>query len=211
MKRSTERILTTHVGSLARPDALIPFLRSKERGQPYDRETYATLVRDWPGQAEPAPERSSQRGHGGAGGPSQPHSASGVRGPPTVSEPGQLGAGCRNPLLARTEIDQHGGVILYVDDPAEAVLVVSHLVLHDEHNGGRSGGRGVEGTCGQEAPGGAGRFHHHQYAPANRSPPIPRPARSHHRGSLYPLIRGISAPNDPPGRPGPLPRGWHDC
>ena len=46
MKRSTERILTTHVGSLARPDALIPFLRSKDRGQPYDQETYAKLVRD---------------------------------------------------------------------------------------------------------------------------------------------------------------------
>src|SRR5438477_8859593 len=46
MKRSTERILTTHVGSLARPDALIPFLRSKERGQPYDREAYTKLVRE---------------------------------------------------------------------------------------------------------------------------------------------------------------------
>ncbi len=46
MKRSTERILTTHVGSLARPDALIPALRSKDRGQPYDREVYARLVRE---------------------------------------------------------------------------------------------------------------------------------------------------------------------
>src|SRR3989449_7754692 len=46
MKRSAERILTTHVGSLARPDSLIPLLRSKERGQPYDQETYAKLVRD---------------------------------------------------------------------------------------------------------------------------------------------------------------------
>jgi len=46
MKRSTDRILTTHVGSLSRPDALIPSLRSKERGQPYDRETYARLVRE---------------------------------------------------------------------------------------------------------------------------------------------------------------------
>ena len=45
MKRSTERILTTHVGSLARPDALIPFLRSKERGQPYDHEAFSPLVR----------------------------------------------------------------------------------------------------------------------------------------------------------------------
>jgi 5-methyltetrahydropteroyltriglutamate--homocysteine methyltransferase len=45
MKRSTERILTTHVGSLARPDALVPVLRSKDRGQPYDREAYASVVR----------------------------------------------------------------------------------------------------------------------------------------------------------------------
>src|SRR4051794_5158111 len=46
MKRSKERILTTHVGSLARPDALIPLLRLKERGQPYDRENFAGLVRE---------------------------------------------------------------------------------------------------------------------------------------------------------------------
>ena len=44
MKRSTERILTTHVGSLARPDALVAVLRSKDRGQPYDRQTYERLV-----------------------------------------------------------------------------------------------------------------------------------------------------------------------
>ena len=46
MKRSTERMLTTHVGSLARPDALIPFLRAKDRGQPYDREACAKVVRE---------------------------------------------------------------------------------------------------------------------------------------------------------------------
>ena len=46
MKRSTRRILTTHVGSLARPDALIPFLRAKERGQPYDRDDFARLARE---------------------------------------------------------------------------------------------------------------------------------------------------------------------
>jgi 5-methyltetrahydropteroyltriglutamate--homocysteine methyltransferase len=50
MKRSTERILTTHVGSLARPDALVPILRSKDRGQPYDRAAYAALVRDAVGE-----------------------------------------------------------------------------------------------------------------------------------------------------------------
>src|SRR5437870_13534286 len=46
MKRSTERILSTHVGSLARPESLLPILRSMERGQPYERETYTKLVRD---------------------------------------------------------------------------------------------------------------------------------------------------------------------
>jgi len=45
MKRSTHRILTTHVGSLARPDSLIPILRSKERGQPYDAGDFARLAR----------------------------------------------------------------------------------------------------------------------------------------------------------------------
>ena len=46
MKRSTERILTTHVGSLARADSLIPLLRLRETGQPYDREELARLVRE---------------------------------------------------------------------------------------------------------------------------------------------------------------------
>ncbi len=45
MKQSAARILTTHVGSLARPDALVPILRSKDRGQPYDREAYASRER----------------------------------------------------------------------------------------------------------------------------------------------------------------------
>ena len=38
MKRSTERILTTHVGSLIRPPELLPFIRAKQGGQPYDRQ-----------------------------------------------------------------------------------------------------------------------------------------------------------------------------
>ena len=45
MKQSTHRILTTHVGSLARPDSVVSLLRLKERGQPYDRENFARLVR----------------------------------------------------------------------------------------------------------------------------------------------------------------------
>ena len=45
MKRSTERILTSHVGSLARADSLIPLLRSREQGQIYDRDDLARRVR----------------------------------------------------------------------------------------------------------------------------------------------------------------------
>ena len=46
MKRSTERILTSHVGSLARADSLIPLLRLREQGQPYDRDDLARRVRE---------------------------------------------------------------------------------------------------------------------------------------------------------------------
>jgi 5-methyltetrahydropteroyltriglutamate--homocysteine methyltransferase len=46
MKRSTERILTTHVGSLARSDSLVPLLRRREQGHIYDREELASLVRE---------------------------------------------------------------------------------------------------------------------------------------------------------------------
>ena len=44
MKQSTERILTTHVGSLARSDSLTPLLRLREEGQPYDRDELARHV-----------------------------------------------------------------------------------------------------------------------------------------------------------------------
>jgi 5-methyltetrahydropteroyltriglutamate--homocysteine methyltransferase len=40
MKRSSARILTTHVGSLIRPPALQAFLRAKQAGQPYDEAAY---------------------------------------------------------------------------------------------------------------------------------------------------------------------------
>jgi 5-methyltetrahydropteroyltriglutamate--homocysteine methyltransferase len=40
MKRSTDRILTTHVGSLIRPMALQEFLRAKQSGKPYDAVAY---------------------------------------------------------------------------------------------------------------------------------------------------------------------------
>ena len=44
MQRSTERILTTHVGSLIRPPELLPFIRAKQGGQPYDQPAYADCL-----------------------------------------------------------------------------------------------------------------------------------------------------------------------
>src|SRR5665647_1724733 len=40
MKRSSNRILTSHVGSLIRPPALQEFLRVKQAGNPYDTRSY---------------------------------------------------------------------------------------------------------------------------------------------------------------------------
>ena len=40
MQRSTDRILTTHVGSLIRPQALQEFLRAKQSGKGYDEAAY---------------------------------------------------------------------------------------------------------------------------------------------------------------------------
>src|SRR5687767_12503887 len=42
MKRSTERILTTHAGSLPRPDDLREMVTAKASGQPYDQDAFAT-------------------------------------------------------------------------------------------------------------------------------------------------------------------------
>jgi 5-methyltetrahydropteroyltriglutamate--homocysteine methyltransferase len=46
MKRSTERILTTHVGSLVRPPALQEFLRAKQAGKPFDQATHDRCLTD---------------------------------------------------------------------------------------------------------------------------------------------------------------------
>jgi 5-methyltetrahydropteroyltriglutamate--homocysteine methyltransferase len=45
MKRSTERILTTHTGSLPRPDDLIRTMFAKEEGVPVDRAALAAHIR----------------------------------------------------------------------------------------------------------------------------------------------------------------------
>lgn len=44
MKHSTDRILTTHVGSLIRPPELQEFLRAKQGGKPYDEQAYQTCL-----------------------------------------------------------------------------------------------------------------------------------------------------------------------
>jgi 5-methyltetrahydropteroyltriglutamate--homocysteine methyltransferase len=45
MKRSTDRILTTHVGSLIRPAALQDIMRAKQGGQAYDQAAYETCLK----------------------------------------------------------------------------------------------------------------------------------------------------------------------
>ena len=44
MKTSTERILTTHVGSLPRPDSLIVLLHKKDQGESYDQSAFDQCV-----------------------------------------------------------------------------------------------------------------------------------------------------------------------
>jgi 5-methyltetrahydropteroyltriglutamate--homocysteine methyltransferase len=45
MKRSTERILTTHCGSLARPKDLLDMTRAKLSGEPYDEKAFTERIR----------------------------------------------------------------------------------------------------------------------------------------------------------------------
>jgi len=46
MQRSTDRICTTHAGSLARPSALLDLMRAAAAGQPVD-ETERATARLW--------------------------------------------------------------------------------------------------------------------------------------------------------------------
>ena len=45
MKTSTDRILTTHVGSLIRPQALQEIMRAKQGGEAYDGAAYDTCLK----------------------------------------------------------------------------------------------------------------------------------------------------------------------
>ena len=44
MKMSTERILTTHVGSLPRSGGVVELLYKKDAGEPFDRAALAAAV-----------------------------------------------------------------------------------------------------------------------------------------------------------------------
>src|SRR5438128_765970 len=44
MKRSNDRILTTHVGSLIRPQPLQAFLRAKQASKPFDAKAYQACL-----------------------------------------------------------------------------------------------------------------------------------------------------------------------
>ena len=46
MKRSTDRILVTHVGSLVRPMSIRNILSAREHGQPYDEAAYKKILRE---------------------------------------------------------------------------------------------------------------------------------------------------------------------
>lgn len=84
---------------------------------------------------------------------------------------GQLGVRPRDPHPTRTEGDNHGDVILDLQDPAKAVAIVGHLILHVEPLNRRTRGHVIERAGGQEAPGrAADRFHYYQYAPLPSRP-----------------------------------------
>lgn len=46
MKRSTDRILTTHVGSLPRPPDLLDVVQAQEQGRSFDQQAYAARLRE---------------------------------------------------------------------------------------------------------------------------------------------------------------------
>jgi 5-methyltetrahydropteroyltriglutamate--homocysteine methyltransferase len=46
VKRSTDRILTTHVGSLVRPMSIRNIMTARDHGQPYDEAAYERILKD---------------------------------------------------------------------------------------------------------------------------------------------------------------------
>jgi len=45
MIRSTGRILTTHVGSLPRPDDLLKMVLARDRGEPYEKSSFGEVLK----------------------------------------------------------------------------------------------------------------------------------------------------------------------
>src|SRR5215469_15716928 len=45
MKTSSERILTTHVGSLPRPQDVVDFIFAEDRGEPLDAQKFDSVLR----------------------------------------------------------------------------------------------------------------------------------------------------------------------
>ncbi len=74
MKRSTDRILVSHVGSLARPRDLMEMLVARNEGKPFDAEALARRTRDAVAEVVAvvrevrAPLHHLALAHGGAGG-----------------------------------------------------------------------------------------------------------------------------------------------
>src|SRR5580698_2671985 len=46
LQQNTDRIQTTHIGSLPRPHALLDVMKAKYAGQPYNQTTYAEMLAD---------------------------------------------------------------------------------------------------------------------------------------------------------------------
>jgi hypothetical protein len=46
MNHSTDRILTSHVGSLIRPQSVVDYLRAKQAGQPVDEAAHQSKLKD---------------------------------------------------------------------------------------------------------------------------------------------------------------------
>src|SRR5258708_33968557 len=44
IQQNTDRIQTTHIGSLPRPHAVLDLMKAKLTGQPYDQNVYATTI-----------------------------------------------------------------------------------------------------------------------------------------------------------------------
>jgi 5-methyltetrahydropteroyltriglutamate--homocysteine methyltransferase len=63
MMRSTDRFLTTHAGSLPRPDDLVRIMYAKEEGQAVERAELASHVRNAGGRSRRPAERSRRRHH----------------------------------------------------------------------------------------------------------------------------------------------------